>query len=203
MKSTSQVSAILLAAGTSSRMGNANKLLLPIQGKTILQHTAENVSLSRVDEIIAVIGEDAQETQKILQPLNLTVVTNPDYAGGMSTSIRTGIQAVNPHSDAAIILLADQPNLQPQTIDRFVACFARREHKIVAAKFGKIIGNPVLFHRTFFADLLSLSGDVGGRAILKKYARQVTTVKIPSEDVCDVDTPADFAYFKIAVINKT
>ena len=118
MDSQKNVAAILLAAGTSSRMGQENKLLLKIAGKTILQWSVENVLASKFTQVLVVAGKDFEEVQSYLSRFEVNVVHNSHYQSGISASLKAGLKMVASSADGALIFLADQPNLQPQTINR-------------------------------------------------------------------------------------
>ncbi len=95
-------------------------------------------------------------------------------------------------TDGALILLADQPNLQTQTSNCFLELFSDGDKRIIAGQHDPITGNPVLFHRKYFNDLLQLHGDVGARSLLKRFSGEIATVEIPPGQRLDADTPEDF-----------
>lgn len=173
-------------------MGETNKLLLRIADKSILRISAENAINSLADELVVVVGADGNRTKKELQPLRVSVCFNENYWQGLSTSLSAGIKMVNKNADGALLLLADQPNLASETMNRFIKMFAQGQKKIIAGGYGDMRGNPVLFHRCFFQELQTLSGDTGARSILKKHADEVATIEIPPEQTLDLDTPEDF-----------
>ncbi|MCH7674843.1 nucleotidyltransferase family protein [candidate division KSB1 bacterium] len=193
MNSQKNVAAILLAAGTSSRMGKENKLLLKIAGKTILQWSVENVLASKVTQGFVVAGKGFEEVQSYLSQFEVTVVHNSNYQSGISASLKAGLKMVASSTDGALILLADQPNLQPQTLNCFLELFSDGDKKIIAGQYDPITGNPVLFHRKYFNDLWQLQGDVGARSLLKRFPGEIATVEIPPEQSLDIDTPEDFS----------
>ncbi len=202
MDSKKNVTAILLAAGTASRMGRGNKLLLKIADKTVLQWSVENVLASKVTQIFVVAGKDFEEVQSCLSQFGVTVVHNSNYQSGISASLKAGLKMVASSTDGALILLADQPNLQPQTLNRFLELFSASDKKIIAGQYDPITGNPVLFHRKYFNDLLQLHGDVGARSLLKSFPGEIATVEIPPEQRLDVDTPEDFSKIKATLENR-
>ena len=193
MNAQKNVAAILLAAGTSSRMGRGNKLLLKIADKTVLQWSVENVLASKVTQIFVVAGKDVEEVQSCLSQFGVTVVHNSNYQSGISASLKAGLKMLASSTDGALILLADQPNLQPQTLNCFLELFSDGDKKIIAGQYDPITGNPVLFHREYFNDLLQLHGDVGARSLLKSFPGEIATVEIPPEHSLDIDTPEDFS----------
>ncbi len=151
MNSQKNVAAILLAAGTSSRMGKENKLLLKIAGKTILQWSVENVLASKVTQVFVVAGKGFEEVQSYLSQFEVTVVYKSNYQSGISASPKEGLNMVAPSTDGALILLADQANLQTQTLNCFLELFSDGDKKIIAGQHDPITGNPVLFHRKSFS----------------------------------------------------
>ena len=197
MDSPKSVVAIVLAAGTSSRMGKENKRFLKIAGKTVLQWTVDNVLASKVAQTIVVAGNDFDEILGYLNPSGVTVVHNKNYQSGMSSSLKAGLKMIDRSSEGALILLADQPNLQPQTLNRFLELFSNGGKKIIAGRYSHITGNPVLFHCEFFNDLLQLQGDAGARSVLKRFPEDIATVEIPPEQCLDIDTPEDFSEMKL------
>lgn len=196
MISKPHISAIILAAGTSGRMGNVNKLRLKIKNKTVLRWTVENALRSRVNDVWVVVGIDGNKLQRDLKSLNVKILWNVNYEEGMSASIKVGIQSVQNISECALILLADQPNLKPETINRFIECYEKSHKEIIAGQYGNVIGNPVLFHRNFFQELQALKGDVGARSVLERHPKEIETVPIPEEELLDLDTPEDFENLK-------
>jgi molybdenum cofactor cytidylyltransferase len=191
MEKASGVSAVVLAAGMSRRMGTP-KQLLRIEGKTVLQRTLENVRASVADEIVLVLGFAAQAVEQAIATDGLKVVRNADYEQGMGTSLRTGLAAVNPAASAAIIVLADQPFVQAATLNQLVECHRARGAQIAIPVFRGFRGNPVLLDRSVFAELRELSGDVGCRAIFGNHTENIR--KLPVEDpgiLIDIDSRED------------
>ena len=192
MNAKPDVSAILLAAGLSSRMGDRHKLLLPLQGKSVIRHTAENILRSRIAETIAVVGANQEAVTHELAGLNLKVVYNPVFEEGMSTSLQAGLAQVAPASAAVLIVLADQPNLKPRTFNLFLTAFQEGAKGIVASRYGTVTGNPVLFGREYFQDLRALRGDIGAKSIVVQHGDKVQLLDLPEEATFDIDTPGDF-----------
>ncbi len=184
------VSAILLAAGLSRRMLGNNKLLMTIADRPIWRWSLENVLRSKVDRVFFVAGDDISVSD-MPAAQKVTFVHNRRPEAGISSSIKVGVAAAAPNSDGILILLADQPNLQPATINRFVEVFRQRLTKIVATKIGSGIGSPALFPREHFEQLSNLHGDRGAQALLKKHGNLAIRVDIPADELLDVDTLAD------------
>lgn len=178
-------------------MKGENKLLLKIAGKPILQWSVENVLNSQVAETFVVVGEDFGKMKEHLKQFDVCVVHSQDYKSGMSASLKAGINALSPDTEGALVLLADQPNLKPHTINRFLESFENSGKKIVVGRYQQITGNPVLFHRDFFPELLRLQGDVGARSLLRRLPDEIATVEIPLDQCLDIDTMEDFKKMKI------
>ncbi len=186
-----QIAGLVLAAGRSTRMGGPNKLLEEINGKTLVRIATEQVLASRAKPVIVVTGHQKERVERALDGLPVTFVHNPNFAEGLSTSLKTGIAAVPGKSDGAIVCLGDMPQVSATLIDRLIGAFDPERGALVAIPTiaGKR-GNPVLWSRRFFADLMAVDGDVGARHLIGGYAEAV--VEVPVEDAAaltDVDTP--------------
>jgi molybdenum cofactor cytidylyltransferase len=185
------VAAVVLAAGMSRRMGMA-KQLLGIEGKTLLERTLDNVRAARVSEIVLVLGAEAEEIQRQLPAGDFRVVVNSEYQQGMGTSLRCGLAAVSPSTQAALIVLADQPFVRPATLDRLIAYHAESQAQIVLPLHRGFRGNPVLLDRSVFPEVMSLSGDVGCRAIFGNHTDGIHKLEVDDPGVLlDIDTEAD------------
>lgn len=186
------ISAIVLAAGQAARFGQC-KQLVRLGDKTLVEHVLDTVNASAVDDIIVVLGAHAEEIQRHVKFKRERVVINPEYAEGMSTSIHAGLRAVTAATDAAIIMLADQPLVAPQTLDRLADEYRTRKAPAVIPTYRGARGNPVLVDKSLFPEMLALRGDTGFRAILMRHPDSVVTV--PVDDVgivTDIDTSEDF-----------
>ena len=186
------VSAILLGAGESKRMG-VDKLFLPWRKKTVLEHSVETLLRSKVREVVTVIRGFQGTVVGHIKDRKLKVVINPYYKRGMSTSIRKGLHALDPSSQGILIALGDQPLVKTRTINALIHAFVQRRGTIVVPSFRGKQGHPVIFHRRYFNELLKLKGDVGGRSIIEKYPEEVWLVRVKSEGVTkDIDTWKDY-----------
>jgi molybdenum cofactor cytidylyltransferase len=201
------VAAIILAAGTSSRMGpDRHKLLLPLGERPVLLHVTEAVLASRARPIIVVVGHQASRVRAVLDPYThhpgVQIVENTDYQHGMSTSLRTGIRTLLSYNNtitpanaspirpvAALIALGDQPLISSALLNRLINTYMTGEKKIVAPHYQGRRGNPVLFDARFFPELMEVSGDEGGRSVIQKHSQDVSAIEV--DDVrasYDVDT---------------
>ncbi|GAC1370515.1 MAG: molybdenum cofactor cytidylyltransferase [Ktedonobacteraceae bacterium] len=199
------VAAIILAAGSSSRMEQQrHKLLLPLGGRPVVAHVLETVLASQTQPIVIVLGHQAEQVRAALQVFvtdrPLLFVENPEYKQGMSTSLRVGLQALaqwdSPVSgviEGALVLLGDQPLITAHIIDTLIATREASTKQIIAPLYAGKRGNPVLFSASLFPELMTVSGDEGGRSVIERHRQDVTTVEVgnPSAN-SDVDTWAAY-----------
>jgi molybdenum cofactor cytidylyltransferase len=197
-----RVAALLLAAGQSRRMGTLNKLLIGIDGKPMVRHVAEAVAASQASPIITVTGHQQERVAAALAGLAMTVVHNPDYAQGLSTSVKRGLAALPAEVDGAVVCLGDMPMVTAAAIDRLIGAFNPVEGRAICVptRRGKR-GNPVLLARQFFGELAAISGDIGARDLIAAHPELVAEVEMESDGVLtDIDTPQALA--KLAATAK-
>lgn len=186
------VSAIILAAGMSKRM-DSPKQLLRIGGKPLLQHILDSVDRSAVDEIVLVLGFEAESIRKDLTENRARIVINDSYEEGMSTSIQVGIGALDKKTDAALIILCDQPLIGHQVLDKIISDYKLSDSKIAVPYYKGFRGNPVLIDRLLFPEMMGISGDIGCRAIFGLHPDSI--LKVPMDDLSilvDIDTQQEF-----------
>jgi molybdenum cofactor cytidylyltransferase len=185
------VAAIVLAAGRSTRMGGPNKLLAEIGGRPLVRIAAEQALASRASPVVVVTGHERARVEAALAGLRVRFAHNPDYALGLSTSLKTGLAALPPQPDGAVVCLGDMPQVSAALIDRLIDAFdPERGALVVVPTIDGKRGNPVVWSRRFFPDLTALDGDVGARHLIAAYADVVA--EVPVEDAAamtDVDTP--------------
>lgn len=187
-----RIAALVLAAGRSSRMGAKNKLLCPVDGIPLVRRAVNAACASRACQVMVVTGHGADDVEAVLVDRPVSSVRNPDFAAGMSTSLRCGLRALPTDIDGAIILLADMPHITAADIDCLISAFDPDDPAVLVPEFGGQRGNPVLWPRRHFAEMAAISGDKGARGLLQQYAQEVRTVSLPSRAIfTDVDTPAD------------
>jgi molybdenum cofactor cytidylyltransferase len=194
-----RVSAVVLAAGASTRMGRA-KQLLPLGGATILTHTLENVRSAGPGEIVLVLGASAEAIRRQLpQPLveGLKIVINQAYGQGMASSLREGLSVVDLQYNAALIILGDQPFLQPQTLRQIIDAYEATRARIVIPSYRGTRGNPVLLDRSLFSEAMALQGDTGCRAIFSNHLGVILKVEVEDPGILfDIDTQEDYERLK-------
>ncbi len=189
------VSGVLLAAGESTRMDAGQvKQLLPFAGQPLVRRLAGAALASRLSELIVVVGFAADRVRRAVAGLDVRVVENPDYRDGQSTSVKVGLAAVDPAADAAMFLPVDQPFLSSELIDRLITAYGATGGPIVLPAYGDRRGAPVLFDRSLFPELARISGDEGGRQLVRRYPDRVVTVLLESPDpLLDIDTTEEYS----------
>ncbi len=186
------ISAIILAAGQSKRMGRT-KQLLRFEDKTLVGHVVDNVLASRVAETIVVIGHEASAVQAVLKNSPVKLVLNENYREGMSTSIRAAMEQVSPAAQGVLIVLGDQPGVTGEVIDHVISSFNEGKGSIIVPVYKGRRGNPVLFDIKYRSELMKLSGDVGAREVMAAHPDSVYEAKAGSEGILeDIDTEQDY-----------
>lgn len=188
------ITAIILAAGRSQRMGERNKLLLPFRGKTVLESVLDTVVSLPFREILVVTGHDGLAIQKILQNYPLKRVHNPAYRRGMSTSLKKGLSAADPGAAGFLICLADMPLLSADLLMNLSNRFAGAPGPaIVAPAYRGQRRNPVLFSRHFLSEMMALEGDRGARSVIEAHPGAVIEVAVEDAEIFgDIDTEDDY-----------
>ncbi|MGH7319019.1 MAG: nucleotidyltransferase family protein [Candidatus Rokuibacteriota bacterium] len=186
------IAAVVLAAGTSSRMGR-QKLLLPMaKGRPLIRLSVERVLAGGLDEVVVVLGPDAEAVGETLAGLPVRTVVNSRYAEGQSTSLRAGLDALPPEAEAVVVALGDQPLPDPTVIGSLVAVFRHGRSPIVVPRYREGRGHPVLFAASLFDELRVVTGDQGGRGVIARDPARVAEVPIDAPMPADVDTWADY-----------
>ena len=196
-----RVAAIVLAAGRSTRMGAVNKMLAEIGGKPLVRIAAEQAIASHAQPVIVVTGHEREKVGAALKGLPVRLVHNKDFAEGLGTSLKTGIGAVPEEADAAIVCLGDMPQVDVALINRLIAAFdPERGALVVVPNIEGRRGNPVVWSRRFFHDLMSIQGDVGARHLIGNYAEAVVEVPVAGDAaLTDVDTPESLSAVKAEI----
>lgn len=196
------ITALVLAAGRSQRMGTP-KLLLTLRGSTLVARAVAAARASRCDDVLAVLGEMADRVGPEASAAGARTVFNPRYREGMGTSIAAGIAALAPRCDAVIVLLGDQPCVRADTINALIDAHRTSGKPLVASRYGNVVGAPTLIARALFSEAASLSGDVGARPLLARHPDLVAEIPVPKEVAWDVDTPEDLARLREIVDERT
>lgn len=189
------ISAILLAAGQSKRMGKS-KLLMPFGQSTMIEQTVDNLLGSAANEVVVVLGDRAGAVKRLIAERPVKLAINPDYEQGMSTSIVAGLKLVDRRTGAVMIALGDQPLIDSQTINRLIAGFLSHDKGIAIPTYRGERGHPVIFDVKYWRQMLTLDGDVGARQIVQKNPDDIIEVAVDCEGIqIDIDT-ADCYYLE-------
>ncbi|WP_345778567.1 nucleotidyltransferase family protein [Natrinema sp. DC36] len=165
---------MILAAGKGTRFGGGNKLLADVEGTPIVRHAAETLCQSSVDDIVAVVGHEADRVVAALADLDLSIRSNENYEAGQSASVRTGVDAARGADwDATVFMLGDMPFVRPLTVDALRTAYVTGDGSIVAPTYDGRRGNPILFGRQHYDTLSTVSGDRGGRDLVENHENTV------------------------------
>ncbi len=191
-----KIAAIVLAAGKSSRMG-FNKLVADVGGKPLIVRTVENIATSKISKVFVVIGHEAADVELALAQSDVSFVRNRDYASGMASSVKVGVEEAHDF-DGVLISLGDMPLVSTLVINQMMEAFhpEQRRDLVLVVRDGEI-GNPVLWGAKYFPDLLNLQGERGARGLVEKYRSNATEILVSEEGVMfDADTPEALAKLK-------
>jgi molybdenum cofactor cytidylyltransferase len=184
---------LILAAGSSRRMGRP-KQLLPVDGRPLLETVVAAANASSLDDVIVVLGGSALEIREAVELGRARVVYNPDHNDGLGSSIRAGLASLDPGVDRAMIILGDQPAVSAELFDRLLDLQASSGLPSAALRFGDLLHPPVVLDRSLFGDLSSLQGDVGCRAVIRGRPELVAALPAEADGThpIDIDTAADY-----------
>lgn len=194
---SSAVGLIVLAAGASTRMGTP-KQLLPYRGHSFVRHIVEVAIASVCHPIVIVLGANTERIKPEISQFPIQIIENKQWAEGMSSSIRVGIEALNAMNqniEAVAIALCDQPFISSQTLDQIVEAYRLTGKPIIASEYAGTLGVPALFSRTLFSELMTLKSSEGAKQLIKKHVHEVSRVPFP-EGAIDIDTPKDYEQFQ-------
>jgi molybdenum cofactor cytidylyltransferase len=190
---------IILAAGEGKRMGKV-KLTLPLGDKQLIEWVLQAVKLASLDKYFLVVRPEDKEMIKIGESWGAEIVLNPEYRSGMSSSIRKALDQISSEAvEGIFILLGDQPLINPSIIYKMLKAFTPGKREIVVPFYKDKQGNPVLFDNYWKEELMKLSGDVGGRVLIKAHPERIKRVKIPDESIF-IDTDREEDYEKMKTI---
>jgi molybdenum cofactor cytidylyltransferase len=190
---TTDVGAVILAAGSSSRMGSP-KQTLRYRGESLLRRAALAALGAGCRPVVVVTGANAELSRRELDGLDVREVLNTGWESGMASSVRAGVEALAGASDAGavVLMLCDQPHVTAEVISGLVAAHRDTGSPVVASTYGESFGVPALFDRRLFAELAQLEGAAGARQVIKRHASEAQFLSFPNGEV-DVDTPDDFS----------
>jgi molybdenum cofactor cytidylyltransferase len=182
------ITAVVLAAGASTRMGT-NKLLLPLGDEPIVRHTLRQVLGAGFDEALVIVGNEHEKVLAAIAGLPCRHAVNPDFAGGMGGSFRTAVEHLG-DAEAAMFALADQPFVTSAEYRRLLDTWRARPSGIVSVRYGEVTAPPHLFAREFFPELAAL--EHGARPVLQRHTDRRVVLEFPAAMLVDIDTPADY-----------
>jgi molybdenum cofactor cytidylyltransferase len=190
------VSAVILAAGASTRMGT-QKLLLPVGGEPLVRRTVRQVCDAGFDDVLVVVGSDWENTLVALDGLPIRHAVNAEYASGMGSSFRTAIEHL-PDSDAVMFALADQPFVTANEYRTLLDTYRQQSPAIISVRYGDVMAPPHMFQREFFPELAQLRH--GARSLLERHRDRATVLHFPAALLMDIDTPEDYELVKSRLI---
>ena len=182
------VSAVVLAAGASTRMGT-QKLLLPLGGEPLVRRVARQVCDAGFDDVLVVVGSEHERTLAALEGLAVRHAVNDQYASGMGSSFRTAVEHLA-GSTAAMFALADQPFVTTREYRTVLDAYREHAPAIVSVRYGEVMAPPHLFERELFPELAELQH--GARPVLQRYPDRTVVLQFPPDLLADIDTPADY-----------
>jgi molybdenum cofactor cytidylyltransferase len=186
--SCADVGCVVLAAGTSSRMGK-NKLFLEIDGETVLRRTVRTAASAGLDPVLVALGHESDRARAELEGLPCLSLINPRYAEGMSTSLIAGLSGLPAGTAAAVVMLADMPFVTAAMLRELVSRW--RGEPLVISLFGDVIAPPILYARPVFPELCAQDGDGCGKRVIQQHRAQAAEVCWPKSALQDLDVPAD------------
>ncbi len=186
------ISAVVLAAGASTRMGT-QKLLLPFGDEPLLRRAVRQVAAAGFDDVLVVLGSEHEVTLAALEGLPIRHAINLAFASGMGSSFRTAVEHL-PDSDAAMFALADQPFVTTNEYRTVLETYREHRTPIVSVRYGEVMAPPHLFERAYFPELAQLQH--GARSVLQRHAAQTRVVRFPADLLVDIDTPEDYELAK-------
>lgn len=194
------VSAVLLAAGESRRMGEANKLELLVDGYPLLRRTAETLLASNLQEIVVVLGHEADKASAILEGVTLNFVYNEDYLDGQMTSVYQGLLALSQPCDGVMVCLSDQPLLQTVDVNVLIEAFGNRSHgSVLVPTYQGKRGNPIILDYKHRQEILNGERNLGCKKLIEKNPELVISFEMSNNHVVvDLDTPEDYAALTVS-----
>jgi CTP:molybdopterin cytidylyltransferase MocA len=187
---------LVLAAGSSRRMGSPKQLLL-VDGKPLLELVVTHASASSLDQVVVVLGAAADQIRSRVDLGRATIVLNPDHAAGMASSLRAGLASLAEGVDRVVVILGDQPDVDAGLLNRLLELQETSGLPAASLSFNGLLHPPVVLNRELWADLMELEGDVGCRALIR--ARPELVARMPVETdlthPVDIDTRADYERF--------
>src|SRR2546426_3190078 len=188
---TLRVAGVILAAGASRRMGK-NKMLLELDGESLIRRAAKRALAAGLSPLVVVVGHEADRLRAELKDLPLVFAVNPDYTGPTSGSLHQGLNALGPDVDAVVVMLGDMVRVSAETLSGLVAAARGTEAPLVVSRYGDVTAPPLLFRRVLFGELLAWSGEGCGKTVVQRHRDEAADLDWPGQALADVGTPEGF-----------
>lgn len=185
------VAGVVLAAGSSSRMGR-NKLLLEFEGQTLLRRVVSRTAAAGLEPIIVVVGFEADRAIHEMAGLPCRAVLNQDYQRGLAGSLLVGLRALPAIASAAMVLLADMPYVSTGMLETMVQRYRATGSRLVISNYGGVYAPPILYHRSFFPELEALEGTDAGKDVIHRHLAEAEVVSWSAAALQDLDLPVDY-----------
>ena len=185
------VAGVLLAAGTSSRMGS-NKMLFELNGESVLRGAVKRALAGGLSPLMVVLGHEPEKAWQEIEDLPCQWALNPLYEQGINTSLKSGIMAVPPEAGAAMVLLADMPFVTPEMIAAMIDRYRTTDAPLVISDYAGVNAPPMLYDRGLFRELLEMTGEGCGRQVVKRHREAAEVLSWPASALADLDVPEDY-----------
>ena len=186
-----RVAGVILAAGASRRMG-ANKMLLALEGESLIRRAVRRALAAGLSPVVVVVGHEPDRIRAELKDLPVELTRNPDYSGPTSGSLHRGLNVLGPEVDAAVVMLGDMVRVSRETLAMLIAAARGTDAPLVVSRYGDVTAPPLLFRRALFPELLAWTGEGCGKTVVKAHNHEALYVDRPEALLADVDTPEDF-----------
>lgn len=192
------IAGILLAAGTSSRMGR-NKMLFELNGESVLRGAVRRALAGGLSPLIVVLGHESDKAWKEIEDLPCQWALNPLYGQGINSSLKSGVMAVRSQAQAAMVLLADMPFVTPEMIAAMIDRYRSSEAPLVISDYEGVNAPPMLYDRSLFNELLMMTGEGCGRQVVKRHREEAEVLSWPASALADIDVPEDYERLSIKI----
>ncbi len=191
------VAGVVMAAGTSTRMGR-NKLLLDLEGEPVVRRTAQRMVAAGLDPVIVVLGHEAALVRQALGDVaaHIQLVVNADYLRGVNSSLKAGIASLPETVGAAVVVLADMPFVTSDMLSALVTQYRASSAPLVISDYDGVNAPPMLYDRSLFAELMTMEGEGCGKAVVKRHRAEAMVISWPAAALNDLDVPADYDFVR-------
>ena len=186
-----QVAAVILAAGASTRMGR-NKLLLPVEGESMVHRAARRALAAGLAPVVVVLGHEGDRVRAALADLDVTFTTSPDPTGPTSASLHAGLDVLGPAIAATVVMLADMVHVTEAMLRTIVRASALGDAPLEVSRYGAVLAPPLLFRRVLWPELLGWHGEGCGKAVVRAHTAEAGVHDWPETALQDIDTPGDY-----------